>query len=760
MDPVQRRSESVRALQAHFLRAAAREPLVLVVEDLHWVDPASEELLGFLAESIPAARALLLFTYRPGYRHPFGDRSYHVRIAPRALSEQAMRAMAGSLLESGSLPVELVELIVTKAEGNPFFVEEVTKSLLEEGVLHRRDGRVELARPLADITVPDSIQDVLMARLDRLAEEPRRAIQVASVIGREFALRLLAQIREAGDRVQDVVGELRALELIYEKAAHPELAFMFKHALTHDVAYESILVARRRTLHQIVGSAIEELYGDRLPEHYAALAHHFERSEDWERALAYHERAASRAAAEYANRAVIEHCRRALAIADRLGTAAGKERRAALQERLGEAHECLSEYAPAAEALLAAADASVDPAEGARRLAHAAYAFVWAHRPEEGETFGIQALSQARVCGDPAAEAIAHVALDLREVAMRGPMGRLDIGMKAVQIAERSNSVVARGLALSERAIYLQHLGDFRSSIEHGRRALAIPQEATSDSMVALLTIMTQWVLAIALTAVGHYREALASLQEALGLSDRCGDRVFKGRILNTLGWAFAEIGCHRQARAYNQQAVEIAAELSRLELMTAAPEIHANAAINLANNYTAVGESGRAIDHLEPIRAAITEWSDWAKWRWSLHVYDAQARLAIATGEPERALDHVDVELAGARIQRALKLEARALELRGRALVVMDDRDAAETALRDALRVAEEIEYQPVIWRANSLLGEIARRHGHRAEANRFAAAARGRVADLSRTLADDAAREFRAMGDTLASDPLGAYR
>jgi class 3 adenylate cyclase len=208
MDPIRRRSETVRALQAHFLRAAARQPLVLVVEDLHWIDAASEELLSFLAESTPTARALLLFTYRPGYRHPFGDRSYHVRIAPQALSAQAMHAMTQSLLESATLPSELLALIAAKAEGNPFFVEEVTKSLVEEGVLRRTDDGVELTRALADVTVPDSIQDVLMARLDRLADEARRAIQVASVIGREFALRLLAQIREAGDRVQDVVGEI------------------------------------------------------------------------------------------------------------------------------------------------------------------------------------------------------------------------------------------------------------------------------------------------------------------------------------------------------------------------------------------------------------------------------------------------------------------------------------------------------------------------------------------------------------------------
>jgi predicted ATPase len=168
---------------------------------------------------------------------------------------------------------------------------------------------VTLSRSFAEVAVPDRIQDVLMARLDRLPEEPKRAIQIASVIGREFALRLLERITEVGERLDGIVGELRALELIYEKASHPELAYMFKHALTHDVAYDSVLVQRRRALHRIVGSAIEELYRDRLAEHYEALAHHFKQAEDWERALHYHELASEKSAAAYANHAAAEHCR-------------------------------------------------------------------------------------------------------------------------------------------------------------------------------------------------------------------------------------------------------------------------------------------------------------------------------------------------------------------------------------------------------------------------------------------------------------------
>src|SRR5262249_39433240 len=159
----------------------------------------------------------------------FGDRSYHRRVTLGALEGQDMVAMARALLDGAVLPPELAELLVRKAEGNPLFVEEMTKSLLEEGVLVRPGEDVERARALADCALPASIQGVLRARLDRLDEGPKHALQLASVIGREFALRLLARVTEAGDAVSAVVAELRALELVYEKTAHPELAYMFKH---------------------------------------------------------------------------------------------------------------------------------------------------------------------------------------------------------------------------------------------------------------------------------------------------------------------------------------------------------------------------------------------------------------------------------------------------------------------------------------------------------------------------------------------------
>ncbi|MEW6268520.1 MAG: AAA family ATPase, partial [Thermodesulfobacteriota bacterium] len=322
LDSASRRSETFRAMRALLVRAAQQEPVVLVVEDLHWIDHTSEEFLGFVASVIPGMRVLLVCSHRPGYTHPFGDRSYYQRVAVQPLSEGEMAAITRTLLGTADMPLELRSLIARKAEGNPFFVEEVTRSLVEDGSLRAENGRVVLTRSLAEISIPDTVQDVLTARIDRLADEARHAIQVASVIGREFALRLLERITDAGEQVRAQLDELRSVELIYEKEVHPELAYMFKHALTHDVAYRSVVSERRKALHRTIGLAIEELYADRLEEHYETLAHHFARAEEWERALAYHERAVDKAAERHATHAVVQHCQEALAIAERLGSGA------------------------------------------------------------------------------------------------------------------------------------------------------------------------------------------------------------------------------------------------------------------------------------------------------------------------------------------------------------------------------------------------------------------------------------------------------
>jgi class 3 adenylate cyclase/tetratricopeptide (TPR) repeat protein len=758
MDAATRRSEAFRALQALFLRAAAQEPLVLVVEDLHWIDAASEDLLAYLSDSIPATRALLVLTHRPGYTHPFGDRSYHMRIALQALPEAEIAMMAGALLETTTVPDSVRRLIAEKADGNPFFVEEVTKSLLEQGILRLRKGAIRMEAEPAEVRVPHSIQGVLMARLDRLAEEPKRAIQVASVIGREFALRLLERISEASGRVGALVEELRALELIYQKAAHPELAFMFKHALTHDVAYESIVLPRRRELHRIVGTAIEELYRDRLPEHYEALALHFTRGEDWERAFAYHEWAADKAAAAYASHSAIEHYRQALAIAERLGDRVPDLRRQRLEQGLAAACHNVSEFRQSAEACLRASGLSEDGGERAALLGLAAGSFLQTHDYARARETAAEALTLARTHRSYAAQSIA-LQVQSHQARTEGDLSQGHLADEAARLAELSGYPMARIVALgTTQAQWASFRGEFR-------RALALSEEALEiavDARVGVIALWSNWWLGLSAGCLGQYDRAIATFRTACELSDRIGDRALKARLLNSLGWCLAEIDCHSRAREYNERSLALAREMVEAKLLAAAPEIYANAGVNLASNRLGLGDPDGARELLEPLQAELDCPGDPnMRWRYSLHVLDGLARVALAKGDPERTLALTREESVRAKNVQSPKLEARALELQGRAFATLDRRDEAEAALRSALEIAGRIEYPPVVWRARSLLAELARRRGNHREADTEAVQARALVEGLARELSEpELRREFGALGERLVADPLGAYR
>jgi tetratricopeptide (TPR) repeat protein len=273
---------------------------------------------------------------------------------------------------------------------------------------------------------------------------------------------------------------------------------------------------------------------------------------------------------------------------------------------------------------------------------------------------------------------------------------------------------------------------------------------------------MPRWVLGLAKTCIGEYAHAIASFRDSLDMCERIGDRALQSRVLNSLGWCFAEIGCHRHASEFNRRGAAVAQELLELGQVAGAPEILSNASINLACNRVALGDCDGALELLAPIRDGLDQPGDpWQRWRYGMHVGDALARTLLARGEPERALPLVEEELREARHQLSKKLQARALELRGRILLHLErPRDAGES-LGEALALARGSGYPPVTWRALSLLAEGARRAGERGEAERLAGEARGLVTGLARRLPDGELRlEFGALAERLVSDPLEAYR
>src|SRR5712691_9917351 len=289
------------------VRGAGLRPLVLVFEDMHWADSSTQEYLDFLMDSVAGARLMLILTHRLEYTPKFGIKSFHSTINLRHLTDEQTLEMAARFLGGGLFPEELKSALMQKAEGVPLFIEEVTKTLLDLGFITRENGNYRMAKALDELAIPETIQGIIMARLDRLGEGGKRTVQLASVIGRQFLVRLLERVAGLTGKLEGLLRELKALEIIYEQGMIPEPAYVFKHAVIQDVAYSSLLLQRRKEVHRAVGAAIEELYRDRLAEHYAELAYHFNRGEDWPKALQYSTMAGDQFTHSFANAEAAEH---------------------------------------------------------------------------------------------------------------------------------------------------------------------------------------------------------------------------------------------------------------------------------------------------------------------------------------------------------------------------------------------------------------------------------------------------------------------
>ncbi len=325
-------------LRAWSLHGSRRRPLIIAIEDLHWIDRSSEEYLTSLVESVGGAPVLLLCTWRPGYRPPWSEHSYVTQLALRRLGPQDSLSVVRSVLGADQVPEALAQVVMERGEGNPFFLEELARAALERG--EGADDRF----------VPDTIQGVLMARIDRLPDMPRRVLQTASVLGRGFPLRLLEAIWPEPATLAEQLQELQSLEFVYEQAG-PEHGFMFKHALTQDVAYEMLLEGRRRALHAATGRALESLYAGRLEEVCDRLAHHYSRTDVAPKAIEYLTLFAERAARMHAHSDAARALEEAFEHVVRLPAGEQDRRTVELALRLGGSYYFLGRFADTVELL-------------------------------------------------------------------------------------------------------------------------------------------------------------------------------------------------------------------------------------------------------------------------------------------------------------------------------------------------------------------------------------------------------------------------
>ena len=319
LDPAQRRHRTLTAVQGLLLWESRVQPLLIVVENLHWIDSQTQGLLDSLVTSLPTTPILLLVNYRPDYQHGWASRTYYRQIRIDPLAPKSAEELLRALLGDDVTLQQLKRLLIERTEGNPFFLEESVRTLVETGVLAGERGGYRLAKDVTSIQVAPTVQAVLAARIDRLSAENKRLLQCAAVIGKDVPFTLLRAIADVHeDDLQAGLSDLQAAEFVYETSLFPDLEYTFKHALTHEVAYGSLLQNRRHALHARVVEALEMLYPDRRAEQVERLAHHAVRAEMWEAAEAYQRQAGSKALARSANREAAAYLEQALRALERL----------------------------------------------------------------------------------------------------------------------------------------------------------------------------------------------------------------------------------------------------------------------------------------------------------------------------------------------------------------------------------------------------------------------------------------------------------
>jgi class 3 adenylate cyclase/tetratricopeptide (TPR) repeat protein len=750
MSPAQRRGETLEALRRLLVHAADQRSQVLVIEDLHWIDSASEQFLTALVDSAPALRVLLIFTYRPGYASPFGERTYFTRIVPAALSAEDSARMAAAVLATDALPAELRALVAAKAEGNPFYVEELIKSLEETGVLRRGDGRYELAKSVTELSVPGTIHDVIAARIDRLAEAPKRTLQLASVIGREFTRRLVDRLADVRERNDVLLRDLTTLELIYERHLYPELAYMFKHALTQDVAYGSLLVQRRKELHGLVGLAIEELYADRLPEHYEMLAHHFSLAEDWQRALDYLLKAAEKANRAFGLRQAIDLYGQALEAARRLGDRVPAatvmtihRERADLYSGIGDFERSWAE----AEVLLGLTRGVQDRAAEAGALVQLANALQWKEDFPASLERAREAIELAEAVG---AAAPLSGGLFIRGY-VQAVSGRLDAAepdlLRAFEVARASGDPGRQALALHLLALRKSWQGQYRESMELVGDGVRIARE----HHLVLPLLRCLWVHGIAASETGNYDAALVALDETLTLAEKIGDDAYTTRSLNTLGWLRIDCGDFARGIELSERAYEMTNRSSRAGHSTGA-ERRAFIRTNEADALMAKGDLAGATEALEETFHTVQHppASRWMTWRYTTHCYASLGQLALLRGDPEKARRLADQSLEVSTPTASRKYECWAWRIKGESATARRDWEEAENALGRARALAETMGQPRHRWMSQLATGRLQGALGRREAALRHYRAAWAIIADLRAGTQD---RELRA---GLESSPL----
>jgi len=565
LDPPQRRQQTLDAFKRLVLRESQVQPVALLFEDLHWVDSETQAVLDRLVESLPAARVLLLVVYRPEYQHGWGTKPYYTQLRLESLEHGSAKQLLDTLLGDDPGLLALKQLLTERTEGNPFFLEETVRALIDSEVLAGDRGAYRLAKDVKRIQVAPTIQAVLAARIDRLPAMPKRLLQCAAVVGKDVPFALLEAIAELSEAdLHGGLAELQTAEFLHQTGIFPDLEYTFKHTLTHEVAYASILRLRRRDLHARIVEVMERLYPDPTP-HAEQLAHHASAGEEWKKAVLYFRQAGAKALARSAYRHAASHFEQALAALQHL-----QETLEVLEQAIDLRFDLRNSLHPVGElqsalAYLRDAGRFAHTLNDQRRLGWVSV-YMSAHLWQIGET--VEALACAERTNG-IAERLTDLALQVagnfyigQACFILGDYQRAETVLrKNMQLLQGEHSYELLGLAGfpavlsgSYLAWLLAERGDFVNAIRYGQDAVGVAQAV--DHRYSL--ILASWRLACVYNVKGQLSDAVDLFERALALCHDSGLTLLSPYMTWSLGAAYTLTGRITDGLSLLRQAVEV----------------------------------------------------------------------------------------------------------------------------------------------------------------------------------------------------------
>jgi tetratricopeptide (TPR) repeat protein len=681
LDPAGRRRRTLDAVKRLLLRESQAQPLALVFEDLQWIDGETQAVLDSLAESLPGVRLLLLGSYRPEYAHGWGGKAYCTQLRIDPLPRESAELLLEVLLGSDPGLDTLKRLLIQRTEGNPLFLEESVRALVETGALTGARGDYQLAHDLPAIHVPGTVQAILTARIDRLPPEEKRLLEIAAVIGKDFPLALLLAVADEEEgTIRRGLGQLQTAEYLYETRLFPDFEYTFKHALTHEVAYGSLLRDRRRDLHARIAESMERLYGDRLGEQIERLAHHAVCGEVWEKAVPYLRQAGLKAATRSALREAQVWFDQALGVLAALPVS---------PSTLEQGFEIRLELGPVL----------VQLGEARRRLEHA----------REAETL-------AERLNDDRRRGRAYLALCNAHALLGEPDEALVAGARALEMAGRLGDLRLRILAPTYLAQAHFYRGDFERAVELASDSLAaLPADWVHEpfgySPIPISVYCRNWVVR-SLAELGRFAEAAPYEAELLQLAGPTQHAFTVGAANNAASLLHLRKGDWATARSVIEHGI---AALRMGNIVADLPTMVAASAWVLAQ----VGEASEALTRLREgalLLQCHTAWGGVLMTRSHQHAgmpYQSMGRAALL-------LDRLDE--AQSLGERAITYSsfrhsdiAHALHLLGDIATHPDrfDAERGEAHYCKALALAEPRGMRPLIAHCHLGLGKLYRRTG-----------------------------------------------